>query len=112
MIAIAMTLARFPEVWAALDARNVGYPRAASLYCGFWLALMLVDFRAKRSSDRFFGLGWVFASVPVIGFFLPGTHLGSSPNYHGYCCVFMTLASALFFSSGICARLVENRTSA
>ena len=112
MIAIAMSLARVPEVWACLDARNVGYRCAACLYCGFWLAFLFVAFRVKKSSDRFFGLGWVFASAPVIGMFLPSTHVGSSPDYHSFYCVLMTLASALFFSAGICARLVETRASA
>jgi hypothetical protein len=106
-VAIATGLARYPEVWQALDATNIGYPAAILLYVWFWVGLALVAYRVRTAPGRFVGLGGVFLSMIVFPSVLPRTHVGSIPDYNDFFTRFMFLGCITFFAAGALAWVIE-----
>jgi hypothetical protein len=103
IIAIALGLASFGWVWAALDARNLGLLVAIAIYAWFWIGVIWVFCRARTTHGFFFGLSVVFLSVFFVPLPFPMTHVGSTPDYHAYYVVFMLSASAAFLAVGTLA---------
>jgi hypothetical protein len=106
-VAVAMALARFREVWLALDAINTGFPVAVCLYAWFWVGLALVVRRAETTPGRFFGLAGLFLSMAILPIVLAQRQVGVEPDYPGYFKAFMLLGSLAFAAAGALAWLLE-----
>jgi hypothetical protein len=74
-VAVAASLVRYREVWAALNVRNIGYPAAICLYVWFWVGLALVMNHPATTQRRFFGLAGHFLSMVIVPSVLPQTQL-------------------------------------
>jgi hypothetical protein len=107
-VAVAATLARCPEVWLALNVRNIGYPAAICVYTWFWVGLALVVYHPTTTPRRFFGFAGLFLSMLIIPGLLPQTQVAVLPNYHGYFMTAMLLGSLAFIGAGASARLLES----
>ena len=107
-VAGAAALARYREIWLALDAINIGYPAAIGLYLWFWVGLALVARRAETKPGRFFGLGGLFLSMVVLPLPFPRTQVGIVPNYPGYFTAAMLLGCLMFVGAGALAGLLQS----